>query len=389
MANTKKRGNGDGSIYYSDAKKRWVGQVTTGRDANGKLQRRTVYGKTKTEVKEKITGIKNEVMHQTYVAPDRITVAELLQNLIDEDRALNIISDASYIRKLSTLRRIECSALAAIPVQAVTFVSVQDYLQSITGYSNSIIGKDFGLLKRCFSEAVRRDLLIKNPMDAVRKPKSSKQDKKVRALTIDEQRTLVDVLTHHDVQYKEQLLLMLYTGMRMGEINALEVGDVNFNFHFITIRRTITKDAQDHAIIGTTTKTYAGQRKIPLTPYVESFLRAFMEQMQPNRENLLFYDHRKQAPLTTSQVNLQFQRIVEKFNVADPAVSGSISLHSLRHTYATRCIEGGMPAKVLQTLLGHTDIKTTLNTYCDAFAEYQDESVAKVEAYLRERALIG
>ncbi len=81
--------------------------------------------------------------------------------------------------------------------------------------------------------------------------------------------------------------------------------------------------------------------------------------------------------------------MLEKYSIVDDTVDDSLSLHSLRHTYATRCIKAGMPAKVLQTLLGHTDIKTTLNTYCDTFAEYQDEGIEKVNKYLAENSLVG
>ena len=58
------------------------------------------------------------------------------------------------------------------------------------------------------------------------------------------------------------------------------------------------------------------------------------------------------------------------------------SLHSLRHTFATRCIEAGIQAKVLQHLLGHSDIRITLNTYCDAFESFQRENIAMADEYL-------
>lgn len=387
--NPKSRGNGDGSIYYSESRKKWVGQVTTGKDPAGKLKRRTVYGKTKTEVKDKITAIKNELQTQTYVAPDRITVYELLENLIEEDRELNIIGDCAYVRKKSILKRIENSELATVPIQAIKEIQIKNYFKSITGYSNSIIGKDYALLKRCFNEAVRRNIIVRNPMDTIRKPKSDKPNKKVRAFTIDEQRKFIEILKKEDIPYKEQMLLMLYTGMRMGEINALDLKDVSLSFKVINIRRSVTKDKSDKTVLGLTTKTYAGIRKIPLTEPTAAVLKEYMTKYIPNKDNLLFYDYKRFKVLNTSQVNMQFQRVLEKYSIVDDTVDGSLSLHSLRHTYATRCIEAGMPAKVLQTLLGHTDIKTTLNTYCDAFAEYQDESIEKVNKYLAENSLVG
>ena len=66
---------------------------------------------------------------------------------------------------------------------------------------------------------------------------------------------------------------------------------------------------------------------------------------------------------------------------------GDISLHSLRHTYATRCIESGMPPKVLQKLMGHSDIKVTLDTYADVFDNFQSESVAQADSYLNQVGL--
>ena len=386
----KSRGNGDGSIYYSETKKKWIGQVTTGRDAAGKLKRRTVYGKTKTEVKEKVDALKNEVRTQTYIAPDRITVYQLLEALIEEDKELNIVNDAAYTRKKATLERIKKSSLSGISIQSVKPQQIQDYFKNITNYSNSIIGKDFGLIKRCFSEAIKRNIIIKNPMDSVRKPKSIKQDKKVRALTVDEQRKLVSVLFKDDsINYRLQLLLMIFTGMRMGEINALDVNDVNLNFKVINIRRTITKDTNEKSIIGATTKTYAGIRKLPIPEILTDQLISYSDKSIPNKDNLFFYDFRKNSPVSTSQVNLQFHRIIKKYDILNESVDGIVTLHSLRHTYATRCIEAGMPAKVLQTLLGHSDIKTTLNIYCDAFAEYQDESIEKVNKYLADNNLVG
>lgn len=383
---TKSRGNGDGSIYYSESRKKYIGQVTVGRE-DGKYKRRTVYGKTKKEVKDKIAAIQNELKYGTYCSPDQITISQFLETLIDEDKALNIIGDTAYNRKKESFKRLKKSSIGSIPIQKATEQQLRTYLYSVTNYSDSVISKDYALLMRCFREAVRRGIIVKNPAETLRKPKSTKPTQKVRALTIAEQKKLMEVLKAEKVLYKEQMLLMIYTGMRMGEINALDVKDVSLPFKTVNIRRTITKDESDLSVIGSTTKTYAGIRKIPLMRQAEDVLRDYLSNYIPNSENLLFYDHRAHKVVTTNQVNHEFGRILKKYSIIDDNVPGKVSLHSLRHTYATRCIEGGMPAKVLQTLLGHTDIKTTLNTYCDAFGEYQDTHVKKIEDYIE--SMIG
>lgn len=144
-------------------------------------------------------------------------------------------------------------------------------------------------MKRCFKEALNRGIINKDPMFGIKCPKSKQKQEKVRALTIEEQKKFIEVLNTEDIKYTVQMKLMLLTGMRMGEINALDVNDVSLPFQIVNIRRTLTRDDDEHMIVGETTKTYAGIRKVPLPDAAVNLLKSYLENdYRPNRDLLIF-----------------------------------------------------------------------------------------------------
>ena len=92
--------------------------------------------------------------------------------------------------------------------------------------------------------------------------------------------------------------------------------------------------------------------------------------------------------ITTNQVNAQFSRILKKYDILDQTITdGKINLHSLRHTFGTRCAEAGMPPKVLQEIMGHTDIKITMNTYFYATEDYIKDNITIIDEKLKQEGL--
>ncbi len=373
----KKKGNGEGSVYKY--KNGYRGQIVVGTDDEGKPIRRSVTGNTIKEVNEKLTLIKNSMITGTYIAPDRITLPDLTRQMLKDDLNMNYIRESTHYRHIETLKRIEADPyMRTTPIQKLNYTGVKEYLLTETRAAQSVIDKIYMMIQRTMREAVKRKIITVNPLEDIRKPKSVQHREKVRALTKDEQVRLYEVLTTEDINYSHQMLLSMLNGMRMGEVNALKIDDINLKMRTISISRTISRDQKGGAFVSQSTKTENGNRVIRIS---ETALPLVKEIVQCAEGSEYLFIHKGKL-INTSQVNMQFQRIVEKYGILDKKIKGKVSLHSLRHTFATRCIEAGMQAKVLQHILGHSDIRITLNTYCDAFESFQHENIAMTDEYL-------
>lgn len=236
-------------------------------------------------------------------------------------------------------------------------------------------------LSHVFAEAVKDDTVSKNPCDCIRhlrRVSPAARDTKHRALT--EKETADFLCAAKDSFYLNHFKLLLLTGMRVGELAALTVADVNRKNKCLQITKTITRNEAGVFVVGSSAKTYAGKRDIPLT---QNILKVINSQKKLNKD---CFGLVVGAPLFPSSIGGLLKEYTINREIAR-LIKGSdiepFTTHAFRATFATRWMEKAPEDfKVLSEILGHADVKITLNLYTHVTKEQKEKAMRKISTSL-------
>lgn len=247
-------------------------------------------------------------------------------------------------------------------------------------YKSSTIYQTKITLYCMFSDAVENDVIYKNPVTKGIKHNIGKEPKKVRALTIDEQKRFLEV-AEKSSNYN-QFAFILQTGLRTGGLIGLKWSDIDWEKRVIHIQRSMEyRYSVGEWRIGEP-KSKSGYRDVPLTEEAVAILKRQKEKLKETKViNMQFKEHvflcRKGEPTKNSAYDTSL------FKLCDKAGIRRFSMHVLRHTTATRCIEGGMRPKTLQVILGHANVGITMILYVDVTEEEKIKEVEKIGSALK------
>ena len=228
-----------------------------------------------------------------------------------------------------------------------------------------------------------------NPTKDVAIPRTMEKERRV--VTLEEQKAFIKALEGDRLQ--AAFLLDISTGMRLGELLALTWDDVNLNQKYLIVRRTLariknrySKD-EKYKLVPQEPKTEKAKRLIPLPDSIIPVLIQHKEQQEKEKAEAgdLYEDRNIVFSTDTGRYvhprnfMRSFYRIVEKAGIP------RANVHSLRHTFATRMLELGESAKVVQELLGHKNITQTLNTYTHVLEDTKKAAMSKMNCPLSSR----
>ena len=377
--------NQGASLFYRKDRNTWIVQYYI-KDINNKKKSRKKSFKEKAEAESFLEEFMYKKDNKKFIKNNGITLKTIIVSNTKKKMESDIISEGQFMRINKTLKQMP-EDLLNTNIEEISEEDLQNYLNTLKNYSNSSIKKFYELLSQAFRSAFERDYIMLNPMKNVIRPKSNKRDKKVRALTIEEQEIFTDFLIKQDIKntpYKNVFLIQMFTGMRIGEVLALKITDIDLAHNIINVERTISKNKNSKVILGKTTKTYAGTRQLPIPKFLRGYIMEQMKIVKQSGYNVkLLFRNSLGNIANPAQVNTAFKETIKNLGFTD------VTSHTLRHTFATRCIEGGMKPVVLQRLMGHTNIQITLNTYTSVFNKYKESEITKVNNYYLDNNIIS
>lgn len=258
------------------------------------------------------------------------------------------------------------------------------------GYSKSTLSLVKVITGAMFKQAYLNGLIDINPAERVIMPKIMEEKKKKHVLTRQEQRIILREVKGHPLEGIVELALA--TGMRIGELTALEWRDINFNKKEITVRGTL-KRSRNQVFYKDIPKTDSSIRVIPMLNSVYNILRRIQdirkyekkcENFKPLKgfENFVFL-RENGSPYDGQHIRQQLNHLVDYINYKyHEQFLEHITPHCFRHTFATRAMECGMPPKVVQEILGHSSIKMTLDMYTHILQEDKCEQMGRLEEWM-------
>ena len=381
-----------GHVYSKNTKDKHSHYIIleTGKDDKGKRKQKWIpFHGTKREAERELVRLLNDLHNGLLTDPAKMTVADLLNRWL-KDCAKQTVSPTTYQRYAGITRDHLKPAFGHIPLAKLRPLQLQkaytDWQQEGAkkkgkgGLSARTVLQHHRILHEALDQAVKWQLIPRNPADAVETPKPSRKEMN----HLDEEGTIKLLNAAEGDRLYIPVLLAVTTGMRRGEVLGLRWSDTDFDDGIAYVRQSLmqTKDT----IAFKAPKTAGSARAVPLLRMTIAALKRHRRAQA--EEKLLFGpDYADNdlvcalpdgAPWPPDALSSSFRYLVKRAGMP------GVRFHDLRHSHATQLMKEGVNPKIVSERLGHSSIAITLDLYSHVSRGLQQEAVDKLDASLQK-----
>lgn len=333
-------------------------------------ERYTLYDTDLKELKKRLANQKYEVEHGLFAKQDNITVSGWFDIWIKEYKEPTVKRGTVGVYKDNFNSYLK-DTIGKKKLKDIRPEHIQKIYNDLNknGYSRNTIELVSVVLSGMYKQAIKNKIIRENPVPLATLPREE-EHKEPRVMTLEEQKLFMKY--SEDSYLHDMFELALASGMRSGELRGLEWKDIDFKNKVIHVTKTLVYVNNDYLL--DTPKTPTSRRDIPMLDSVITLLKQRKVKQSEERlklgdkwkykeglENLVFTTE-SGYPINRDMLKQEVNKVILNIQ-AEHKEFKHITPHTFRHTFATRCIENGMPPQVLKTILGHSKLSMTMDLY--------------------------
>lgn len=290
-----------------------------------------------------------------------------------EERKRPSVKALTYDRLVVSYRLMKNYDISNMYVDEIGSSEIQRYLNRLAedGYGISTIKKQYNLITAYWKYAMSQGIVDRPVYLDICLPNEEnliKTHREIEAYNRYEQQRMADILETLEKPQYGVILLLLETGMRVGEALALKWADISWNRQAVSIRGTLVRlSTEPVSYIQNSPKSRTSRRVIPLSNAAFDILKRIRADKRVESELVFSRDDNPKMPFSYSSVEYHARKLCK---ILDIPYKG---LHAFRHTFATNCYERGCDVKILSKLLGHADVAITYNIYIHLYGDALEE----------------
>ena len=374
-----KRANGEGNIRKRKDG-RWLVTFPTGLyREDGKREYLYRYATTQAGAAEILRQLQTEKAMGISQSSAVVKVGDWMETWIEKHKAPKL-APATLTSYRNNFRLHIKPYLGDIPIKKLNTYHIQRCLDAIGGSCSTFV-KNYNIVHGALEKAVELGMIVRNPCKGVAFPEDDTEE--MRVLSKGEQEKFIKALDGE--YYRPMLLTYLYSGLRLGEGIPLTWEDIDLEKRTIRVNKKaiVRHDYASHSAkleVQNFCKTKSSKRRVVITAGLVEVLKAHKAEMMKQAEEARREWSESNLAFPNTKGNMLYSRnlqtSLEKI-FARAGIEGA-TMHTLRHTYATRCFEAGVDIKAVSEQLGHANVKTTYNIYVHLLDDTKAKEIDKL-----------